>query len=286
MSEGQSTVINGTVYFGGGSVSDERKRYLVYKYDPSVNQWSSLPPLPVRSYGIGQVSGKLVAIGGVKKMTNKETNDVFTFNEESSSWEQTSPTMSMTRFSPGVLSHQSVLVVVGGSRSAGHAVEIFKSDTSKWYTTNDGPIPVKCYGLSTVIVNGACCVLGGSINISRSNHGYHAPLADLLHSPSSTRSSKKKSIWKALPDTPTYQPTAAVLAGNLLTIGGSENKDGGLARKEVYMYSALTKSWIHISDLPSPRSLTAAAPLSSTEILVIGGYNHGRVKSVYKGTLV
>ena len=77
-----------------------------------------------------------------------------------------------------------------------------------------------------------------------------------------------------------------MLAGNLLAIGGKETSNGGTDKKEVYMYSPSTNSWIYISDLPAPRSCTAVAVLSSTEILVIGGWDGvERVKAVYKGTL-
>ena len=79
-----------------------------------------------------------------------------------------------------------------------------------------------------------------------------------------------------------------MLAGNLLAIGGKETSSyGGAKKKEVYMYSPSTNSWIYISDLPAPRSETAVAVLSSTEILVIGGRSDGdsRVNTVYKGTL-
>ena len=55
--------------------------------------------------------------------------------------------------------------------------------------------------------------------------------------------------------------------------------------KEVYMYSPSTSSWVYISDLPAPRSITAAAVLSSTEVLVMGGWCGDKVNSVYKGTL-
>ena len=86
-------------------------------------------------------------------------------------------------------------------------------------------------------------------------------------------------------NTPTYGPAAAVLAGNLIAIGGGKTSEGGADMKEVYMYSPSTNSWIYISDLPAPRSCTAAAVLSSREVLVIGGRNGGRVNTVYKGTL-
>jgi N-acetylneuraminic acid mutarotase len=78
-----------------------------------------------------------------------------------------------------------------------------------------------------------------------------------------------------------------VLAGNLLAIGGNETSGlRGAAKKEVYMYSPSTNSWIYISDLPAPRSVTAAAVLSSRKVLVIGGWDgDDRVNTVYKGTL-
>ena len=90
-----------------------------------------------------------------------------------------------------------------------------------------------------------------------------------------------------LPDTPTYQPAAAMLSGHLLAVGGEKTSDGEADMKEVYMYSPSTNCWIYISDLPAPRSMTAVAVLSQTEILVIGGWcGGGRVKTVHKGNLV
>ena len=85
-------------------------------------------------------------------------------------------------------------------------------------------------------------------------------------------------------NTPTYLPAVAVLAGNLLAIGGYETSKGGADKKEVYMYSHFTNSWIYVTDLPAPRSRTAVAILSSTEILVIGGWDSRKVKTLYKGT--
>ena len=57
--------------------------------------------------------------------------------------------------------------------------------------------------------------------------------------------------------------------------------------KEVYMYSPAISSWIHISDLPVPQTGISVAVLSSTDILVIGGWYDGHVNTVYKlkGTL-
>ena len=40
--------------------------YIVYCYDPSYDKWTTLPPLPVKFFGLGQVKSKLVAFGRVR----------------------------------------------------------------------------------------------------------------------------------------------------------------------------------------------------------------------------
>ena len=54
-------------------------------------------------YGLGQLSGKLVVVGGWKKGDHGETNEVYTYDEQSKKWKQTIPSMPMARYTPGVL---------------------------------------------------------------------------------------------------------------------------------------------------------------------------------------
>ena len=284
-------VINGKVYCGGGSTDNPDGDYIIYCYDPSQDKWTTLPPLPVRYFGLGQVNGKLVAVGGENNTWN-ETSDVYTYDRRSRKWKQTIPPMPTARLSPGVLSLQSALVVAGGFISSlmlyTATVEIFKPDTSQWYRTD--PLPTACQNIPLVAIGNTCYALGGYSG-SYLNQALYASVDDLLgnavpaNQTTHSGSSDTQSAWKTLHNTPTYRPAAAVLAGNLLAIGGDEISEGGADMKEVYMYSPSTNSWIYISDLPAPRSRTAVAVLS-TEVLVIGGYgNCIRVNTVYKGIL-
>ena len=214
-------------------------------------------------------------------------------DERSKKWKQTIPPMPTARHSPGVLSLQSALVVAGGYTLSSPyytaAVEIFKPDTSRWYRTD--PLPTDCANISLVAIGNTCYALGG-LNDSRLNQALYASVDDLFGNAVPAKktthsgSSDTQSAWKTLPNTPTYQPVAAMLASNLLAIGGRETSRGVADKKEVYMYSPSTNSWIYINDLPAPRSNTMVASLSSTELLMIGGhYNGGRVNTIYKGTL-
>ena len=288
----KTTIINANVYCGGATdQSNYDGDYITYCYDLSQDKWTTLPLLPVRHFGLGHVNGKLVAVGGMKRSTGNEINDVYTYDERSQKWKRTIPPMPTAKRSPGVLSLQSALVVAGGATSSYcDLVEFFKSDTSQWYRTD--PLPTACCILSLVAMGNTCYVLGG-FDGSHLNQALYTSVDDLLgnavpaNQTTRSGSSDTQSAWKTLPNTPTYRPAAAVLAGNLLAIGGDEtSKERSAVKKEVYMYSPSTNSWIYVSDLPAPRSNTAAAVLSSTEILVIGGYDGGRrVNTVYKGTL-
>ena len=215
-----------------------------------------------------------------------ETNDVYTYDERSQTWKQTIPPMPTARWAPGVLSLQSAFVVAGGyTYTLIDAVDVFKPDTSQWYRTD--PLPTACRDVSLTAIGNTCYALGGC-NDSNLNETVYASVDDLLGNQTTgthSGSSDTQSAWKTLPNTPTYGPAAAVLAGKLLAIGGNETSNGGAIMKEVHTYSPSTNSWIHISDLPAPRSYTAVTVLPSTEVLMIGGWDGGIVNTVYKGTL-
>ena len=279
---------------------DDDDEFIVYCYDPPRDNWTTLPPLPVRYCGLGEVSDKLVAVGGKTKSNDTPTNEVFTYDERSRKWKQTIPPMPTARHSPGVLDLQSALVVAGGDTDEGETivVEIFKPDRSQWYNTD--PLPTACSDISLTCIGNTCYALGGYKSESQLNQALYASVDDLLHNavPANqttnigSSDSDTQSAWKikTLPNTPTYRPARAVLAGNLLAIGGYETAQGGADMKEVYMYSPSTNSWLYFSDLPEPRSEIEVVILSSTEILVIRGLfdrndDDDRVNTVYKGTL-
>ena len=54
--DGKMTVIDGKVYYGGG-FADGNSDFIVYSYNPSEDNWTTLPPLPVKYFGLGQVNG-------------------------------------------------------------------------------------------------------------------------------------------------------------------------------------------------------------------------------------
>ena len=220
---GKATVISGKVYYGGGNennLGDERM-YVIHCYDTSQDKWSSLPPLPISYFGMGQVNGKLVTIGGIKN--EKKGNEVHTFMEQKLKWKKTILPMPTSRNSPGILSLPSVLIVAGGHTESNWiyapAVEIFKPDVSQWYTTD--PLPTPCTNVSLTSVGNICYTLGGFSSPWHLNHALYASVDDLLLNAvpaNQTTHRDTQSAWKTLSNTPNYGPSAGVLGGTFLRL--------------------------------------------------------------------
>ena len=291
----QTVVIWDRVYYGGGAADDDDDQYRVFCYSPSEDTWNTLPDHYVKWFGLGQVRGKLVTVGGIKKSDGKITNEVYEFDDVTQSWKESVPPMPTPRHSPAVLSHHSTLTVAGGN--IGHTrhtrtslVEVFREDTSQWHTTE--PLPFPWLDAFSLLINNRWYLLGGGAEGEDYSNRAVCAQVDLLlqkalprDQTSTDRDSTNNSAWEVLPNTPYYRPTAATFGTSLLAVGGSTSNRSSKPQAAVHVYSPCTNAWIHISDLPAPGVGTATAMLSPTELLVIGGWNNGRQNSAYKGHL-
>ena len=290
-----TTVINDKVYCtsGGGVSRVSGYENAVFCYNPLEDTWSALSPLPIKCthFGLGQINGELVAVGGWKLDDNTRADEVYSYDEQAQQWNPPILHMPVARNYPGVLSLQSALLVSGGFSL--NSIDFLKTNTLQWYRTDS--LPSNCCNVSFAASGDKCYVIGGYNEPYHLNQALYASIDELFNNAvpvnqiTGDNRSVTQSAWKALPNTPTYQPAATVLAGNLLAIGGKETSKwelGSSNKKEIYMYSHSTNSWVYISDLPAPRSYAAVAALSSSEILVIGGWgDDGITNTVYKGTL-
>ena len=292
----QTVVIRGRVYCGGGYADSDDDKQRVFCYSLSEDTWNTLPACDVCYFGLGQVRGKLVTVGGRKKCAGKVTNEVYEFDEVTHSWKQSIPPMPTERYSPAVLSHHSTLTVAGGNsdivfstRTA--AVEVFREETSQWHTTE--PLPFRWGNSSPLLINNRWYLLGGAAEEEDYSNRVVCADVDLLlqkalpHDQASIdKDGTNNSAWEVLLNTRHYAPATATFGASLLAVGGTttskKTKYGVVA---VHVYSPCSNAWNHISNLPAPRVSAATAMLSPTELLVIGGWYKGSQSSVYKGLL-
>ena len=277
-------VVGERVCVRGGATDSKNDLHLVFQYDPARDEWTILPPCPVRHFGLGHLSGELLTVGGLvpwKGVTKK----VYHYKPESQRWEKFLQPMPTARALLTVISTQSALIACGGATDISDGkqvscstVEVFTTETSQWHTTN--PLPAPSSMMTSATINNTGYLLGGATTANKPTlMVLHAPVASLIHratshpqqSASAARPDSTSSAWKTLQDTPLVWSAAASLGGMLLALGGKDDTVKTLPA--VHVYSPATSTWIRVEsgDLPEPRYLGTAVELSANRLLFAGG---------------
>ena len=279
--------IGSTIYCGGGyTVNIDTERQL-FQYNPKQDTWSQLPICPTHYFGLTQLDGKLVTVGGSRIDKIVPINDVYVF-QDSETWENSIiPPLPTARFYPTAFNYKSTLIVSGGLtqsdtdpkfRTYTNAVEVFQTKTYQWYHAES--LPVAHSGMSCAVVNDTCYLIGGDKLGTASRQAYCTSVFNLIsralppnhpETSSTPQTSPSPPTWQVLPERPLHYSTAAELGGCLLAIGGRD--DSGSSSSAVHMYSPSTNSWVRISsgDLPVPRQGAAATQLEGGEVIFVGG---------------
>ena len=272
----------------------------MYCYDPSKDDWNALPKLPVRDFGLGQINGKLVAVGGVNTKTNKCSSEIYTLADNK--WESKLPCMSTARSLVAVVSLDSGLLVAGGQTDKKkntdkgansdkwantNRVELFKLETSQWYNVPQLALPMPSHSLS-LTVSGDSLYLTGGYNDQQCglNDTWSTSVDDLVNFAEYDVVYRRITTnWKQLQSTPAYTPLLAVLSGSLVAIGGCKTDVMEEEQTRVYKFSPSMNCWIYIVDLPEPLTWSVSATLSPTETFVIGQDKRNKENKMYKSQL-
>ena len=233
------------VYIGGGDASSVRERQTVVVYDPKQDSYDTLPPYTYQWFSMAVVNNQLVLVGGRDVQTNKVTNKLGMWNEQSKSWTHPLPPMTTACTSPSVATHNNRwLVVMEGHDGKDYPSRVNVLDITEpgqWYHATSLPQP--CYGVSLATIGNMCYLLGGFTKRSASSKKVFSVCLDDLISqavsqPASTSAPPTPSPWQSLPDTPLPYSTALAFNGALLTVGGY----GGSTA--IYHYQPSSRSWI------------------------------------------
>ena len=289
----QAVVIDGYVYVGGGGADNNVTRCLVFRYAPLQDEWTTLPLSPVKWFGVGQLLGKLVLVGGVLRSADELTASIHTFENESQQWVTSIPPMPTARRAPAVASHSAAIIACGG-KGEGNAVlaivEVYNSETRQWYTVD--PLPSPREWQSCVMIGDTWFLVGGYENatmISARMSVISTSITAILERTKSLNSNDTASLWESLPNVHYYISAAATVSGCLLALGGyrQDSRSGILhPQASLHAYCPGSSSWVHVGDLPSPRARCTTILLPTNELLIIGGWNvRGRISSVSKGTI-
>ena len=259
-------MIGGIVYVGGGYTLSlcVDNRYLIHGYSPTEDKWLTLPPAPVYFFGMGELKGQLVIVGG-KTSPGDVTGKVYTFDNSSQKWKESIPPMPTAHESPAVFSQPSCLTVVGGRDEYWidlSDVDIFLPHISQWHKAS--PAPSRLSPMTTTVIHNKCflaeCQSSNLYQLSVSVH--HQTTSG------SSESFKVSTEWEYVPDIPYRTCVLGSFNGCLLTLGGS---DRGKIIKTIVAFSPITNSWKTVGELPEPRDYSTTVLLQTGELLVVGG---------------
>ena len=210
----------------------------VLEYTPDRDQWTALPPPPVKDYTIATLRGKLLMVGGKDNSTDKKTNTILTFDENSQQWIQSHPAMPTVLTFSAVIGYQDHLIVAGGHSDGNRIpdVNILDTASNKWKTAQ--PLPSTDY-YHTVLIEDTLYLVGqGTQTVLRA----HVP---------TLMSGAKSGVWETLPNAPYYWSSPVTIGNTILTVGGMDKPRRGKPTTSIQMYNPTTK-WTRIGDLPQP----------------------------------
>ena len=266
---------------------------LIHQYSTNDNEWSTLPRAMVGAFGLGQLSGKLITVGGGNK--GQSVGNVYQFNEESQQWEESAiPPMPTPRAIPCVITHQSNVAACGGliNKEASAAVEVFMSSTSQWHRA--APLPIPCAVTQRTVIQDTCYLVGTYYTGWKfQQYVFSASLSQLFQTLPCDQQPSALHTWTSLPDMPYLGGALANMGGTLLAIGGAKSiiflslwtsfllvlRNRSTA---VHAYCPSISSWVPVSTTPLPCVISTAQLLPSGQLMLIGGY---KAKKVHIGTL-
>ena len=276
--------------------TDKELRRTIFEYDTAGNNgnnWKTrFPKSPTMHFGLGELEGKLVVVGGQREAEDKQmiiTGEVFVLDENESWSKDVIPPMKIPRMRVCVVSFKGHCIAACGglveksSRDCSLAVEIYRSDIKEWCTID--PLPAPRAALRATVIHKTVYLLGGfcpDLTGVSERDCVSIEMENLFQADSSS-----PRLWKTdFTETPCHSSAPANICGSLLTIGGAQNRQTRAPMDAICAYSPVVNKWYHIDNLPVKLSSATSITLSSGELVVVGGrLGEDRNANVYIGSL-
>jgi len=281
--------LNGKVYVG---TMDSRYGYWEpFMYDPSKDQWSTLPALPYVHFSLVTVPDRkqLLAIGGVVNNNgrNEFSNKVFLWDENNRKWITPYPNMPTARSRCSSISHGSTVIVVGGEtclhpRKLTRVVEVLHIKEHSWFSRSHWSVveqlPLPIFEAVPLIVNDELYIaVGHDRDGNTTCNILTASLPELLKS-SNNNTSSSSHVWNKLPDMAYLSWSINHYQGHLITFGGihrielpDQEKPVGEFVPLIHIYNPHTKTWDCVGNIPHGYLLGKSVCIRENKILFIGG---------------
>ena len=102
----QAVVIGDNVYFGGGYTIKSYNMGFVLVYELCTGLWTTLPCYKNWTFGMASMNNQLVLVGGKSISTERDTNILGAWDEESQTWTHPFPDLPTPRNESSVISYK------------------------------------------------------------------------------------------------------------------------------------------------------------------------------------
>ena len=273
----KATIHNSKVYISALSKDKyEKSVSSVLVYFTNELKWSTLPEQQSGA-AIAVVSNHVTLIGGRDVSTGKVTKTLSTWYEEEGQWKQVLPPMPTGRYCPAVISHDNLLLVIGGVAEDDSTVlsttDVLDLTTMKWTTPQGLNLPVPLWRHHLALCGEYLYLVGGATVYpweDANSQAWRAKWSDVKQTAAPQHSQPQKGVWTQIAvDPPTLRPTPVSCGGTLCTVGG-RTRDNKLV-STVYTYITARDQWVSVGDMSVGRENHCAVPLSGSTIFVAGG---------------
>ena len=243
----------------------------VYRYTISTDEWLSLPLCPHYDSALVIIDNELTAVGG--SSGEYRTKKLVTLRQ--GRWVEEYPPLGRGRSRAACVGisnayHMNVIVIGGyggGYREGGYgeggwttAVELLNTHSRRWSTLTSLPKPLP---------RPSAVVCGDLLYVIGENCVYSYLLSALPDSATSDKSLQSP-IWKPLPDLPLHDSTPAILAGQLVCVGGRRG-GGYVSPQDDSIHQLVDGQWERIGTRSSSREECLVVTPSPDRMLVVGG---------------
>ena len=267
----KATVINDTLYIGGGVCITGNDDYFMFSYKLIDDQWMRLPLLPQR-YGIPtNINNELCYIGGLDYSTIYPTNKVITLQNDH--WVTQYASMITARQLHAVVTYQHHTIVAGGDGEDGSTldtIEVFNCNNNQW-TMLSIHLPQPMKDINATTCNQSFIIAGYTRADDNINSGTFIISMDSLvgadQQSLTSSTSEDDNKWSELFHTPYWHTAIVPNTSPPVIIGGEDNQSKTV--NNISLYDDSSNSWRTVSSLPI--SCAEATVATINDVIIIAG---------------
>ena len=172
-----TAVLDGKVYVVGGDTGSSGDRATLLRYDPALNTWTTLAPMPLGArYALGAaaLNGKIYAVGGTTVAGATALARVEEYDPSANTW-ATKASMPTAHLGALVGAIGGKLYVAGGSDASGPTTATHAYDPALNTWSTNAPMPFAGNG-DGVVLNGKLFSIGAGPSPERRVFAYDAAL--------------------------------------------------------------------------------------------------------------